>query len=90
MVGEIMKWNKIDQRQVEILFDNGVKMLMIDQKPVAALVMRNNQPIVIRAGHNADDTVEHLLKEWVSHQPVTSAIVAQTVLNRLLDNEGKL
>jgi hypothetical protein len=34
--------------------------------------------------------VEHLLKEWVSHQPVTSAIVAQTVLNRLLDNEGKL
>jgi hypothetical protein len=85
-----MKWNKIDNRQVEILFDNNVKMLMIDQKPVAAIVVRNNQPIVIRAGQSADDSIEHLLKEWVSHQPVTSAIVAQAVLNRLLDNEGKL
>lgn len=58
-----MKWNKIDNRQVEILFDNNVKMLMIDQKPVAAIVVRNNQPIVIRAGQSADDSIEHLLKE---------------------------
>lgn len=83
-----MKWTKIDSRQVEILFDNGVRMLMIDQKPMAALVMRNNQPILIRT--NQDSEIEHFLKSWVSHQPVISAIVAQAVLTRLLDNEGKL
>lgn len=85
-----MKWNKIDQRQVEIFFDNGVKLLMIDQIPRAAMVMKNNKPIIIRTNQENDLVTENLLKTWVSHQPVTSAIVAQAVLNRLLDNEGKL
>jgi len=85
-----MKWTKIDSRQVEILFDNNVRMLMIDQKPLAALVMRNNQPVLIRTNQDLDSEIEHFLKSWVSHQPVISAIVAQAVLTRLLDNEGKL
>ena len=85
-----MKWNKLDDRQIQIEFDNGVKLLMIDKKPLAALITRNNQPFIIKTHQELDDTVDRLLKTWVSHQPVTSAIVPQGVLNRLLDNEGKL
>jgi hypothetical protein len=86
-----MKWQKLDDSQIEITFDNGVKMLMIGKKPLAALVNRKDtSPVVIRTNQELDITTSHQLAEWISHQPVTSAIVAQSVLNKLLDNEGKL
>jgi len=86
-----MKWQKLDDSQIEVTFDNGVKMLMIGKKPLAALVNRKDTtPMVLRTNQELDQTTAHKLAEWVSHQPVTSAIVAQGVLTRLLDNEGKL
>jgi len=86
-----MKWEKLDDSQIEVTFDNGVKMLMIGKKPLAALITRkDSSPMVIRSNQELDQTTAHQLAEWVSHQPVTSAIVAQGVLNRLLDNEGKI
>ncbi len=45
-----MKWERIGERTHEIVFDNNVKMLLIDSKPFAALVNRiNASQVVIRS-----------------------------------------
>lgn len=86
-----MKWERTGDRTHELIFDNHVRMLLIDGKPCAALVNRvNASQVVIRSQNKYTDDVEQILKEWVSHQPVTSAIVPQSTLDRLLDQEGKL
>ncbi len=86
-----MKWERIGERTHEIVFDNDVKMLLIDSKPFAALVNRiNASQVVIRSQRQHDQDIERIITEWVSHQPVTSAIVPQATLDKLLDKEGKI
>jgi hypothetical protein len=86
-----MKWERTSERTHELVFDNQVRMLLVDGKPCAALVTRvNSSPVVIRSQRSYPDDIEHIINSWVNHQPVTSAIVPQSTLDRLLDQEGKL
>ena len=86
-----MQWQRTGDRTHELVFTNQVRMLLVDGKPCAALVTRvNSSPVVIRSQRSHPDDVESIISTWVKHQPVTSAIVPQSTLDRLLDQEGKL
>lgn len=86
-----MQWQRTGDRTHELVFTNQVRMLLVDGKPCAAVVNRVNAgPVVIRSQRSYPEDIEAIISEWVNHQPVTSAIVAQSVLDRLLDQEGKL
>lgn len=86
-----MKWEKIGDRTVEVFFDNGVRMLLIDSKPCAAVVPRTTDTnVVIRSQRFHPDDIEHLISEWVNHQPVISAFVPQATLQHLWEQEGRL
>ena len=86
-----MKWEKTGDRTVEVVFDNGVKMLLVDTKPCAAVVPRNKETnIVIRSQRFYPEDVERLISQWVDHQPVISAIVPQATLQQLWEKEGQL
>ena len=86
-----MQWQRTGDRTHELVFTNQVRMLLVDGKPCAAVVNRVNAgPVVIRSQRTHPEDIESMISAWVDHQPVTSAIVAQSVLDRLLDQEGKL
>jgi hypothetical protein len=86
-----MQWQRTGERTHELTFTNQVRMLLVDSKPCAAIVNRVNAgPVVIRSQRSHPEDIETIISAWVNHQPVTSAIVAQSVLDRLLDQEGKL
>lgn len=85
-----MKWQQISKRQLEITFESGTKVLMIDRLPTAAIVQRPNTPTqVLQTRRLLDEEAKKLINMWCGNQPSRVILVNDEDINRIVAEEDK-
>ena len=85
-----MKWNQRSKREVELIFESGTTVLMIDRKPAAAKIPQSatiTQVITTKRQLDADS--KRLIDMWLDNQPTRVIMVTDDIIENIIETESK-
>jgi len=85
-----MKWKNLNERELEITFDSGTKVLAFDKKPVAAMViLPDGSEKVLQSSKITDPADKQLINVWFGSQPKTIKLVDPLTFDVLIAREHR-
>lgn len=83
-----MKWNHRSQRELEILFDTGSRVLHLDRQAVAAeLCLSNGTSRYLRTARPLNATDLRLIDIWFGSQPRMIQSVPDSAFDEIVNKE---
>lgn len=85
-----MKWNQRSKRELELIFESGTTVLMIDRKPAAAKIPQSETVTqVITTKRQLDAESKRLLDMWLGNQPTRMTMVTDDIIENIIESESK-
>lgn len=84
-----MKWNQISKRELEILFESGTQVYMVDRKPTAAKIILNPSTTKIVASRRTlDSEAKRMLDLWLGSNPTRVILVNDSDIEAIITHES--
>jgi hypothetical protein len=85
-----MKWTNLNQREIELSFDSGTRILIMDRRNVAAhVVLPNKQQMYIKTSKPLDTSDHHRIMVWWGSQPQVVRLVSDDVFEQIIQRENQ-
>lgn len=84
-----MKWHNLSDREVELSFDSGTRILIMDRRNVAAeIVMPKGQRVYVQTARPISQSDRHRVMTWWGSQPRTVRTVDDAVFEQIISKEN--
>ena len=84
-----MKWQQLNNRELEIWFDTGTKVYYLDRKPTAVKVVTNFTTTVACTKRTLSDDDRRLVNHWMDCEPNLIRYITDEQLDHIVNNEDK-
>lgn len=85
-----MKWQNLGDREIELAFDSGTRILIMDRRNVAAeVVLPNQQRVYLKTSHPLPPADQHRIMVWWGSQPHMIKPVSDDVFEQIIQRENQ-
>jgi hypothetical protein len=85
-----MKWQNLNEREIELSFDSGTRILIVDRRNVAAeVVLPNQQRVYLKTSYPMSPADQHRIMVWWGSQPHTIKSVSNDVFEQIIKKENQ-
>ena len=85
-----MKWQNLGEREIELTFDSGTRILIMDRRNVAAeVVLPNQQRMYVKTSHPLTAADQHRVMVWWGSQPHVIKPVSDDVFEQIIQRENQ-
>lgn len=84
-----MKWNQITKRELEILFESGTSVYMIDRRPTAAKIQLTPSTLkIVATRRELDSEAKRMLDLWLGSNPTRVVLVNDSDIDSIISHES--
>jgi len=85
-----MKWHNLSDREIELVFDSGTRILILDRRNVAAeVVLPNQHRIYVKTTRPLTTADQHRVQVWWGSQPHMIKPVSDDVFENIIKKENQ-
>ena len=85
-----MKWQNLSDREIELAFDSGTRILIMDRHTVAAeVVLPIQQRMYVKTSHPMSPADQHRIMVWWGSQPHMIKAVSDDVFEQIIRRENQ-